>query len=142
MEPAEELSTSTCWSLVRDVAIGRIAFTGDDGDVEVFPVNFVVDRGSIVFRTAAGTKLTYAESGRRSTFEVDDIHTPHAAVWSVVMKGQTEVVRGQLAVVDAFEVDVDAWHAGHKPTYVRLTPDVVTGRRFTARSGRRRGLPS
>ena len=128
--PAEELSTSTCWSLVRDVAVGRIAFPGSDGDTEIFPVNYLVDRGSIVFRTAAGSKLSFAESGARGSFEVDDIEPTHSIVWSVVMKGPIAVIRGQQAIIDSFDLDVLTWHAGHKPTYVRLTPDVVTGRRF------------
>ncbi len=130
--PIEALSTSTCWSLVRGVVVGRIAFTGLDGDVEIFPVNVVVDRGSIVFRTAAGAKLAFAETGGRSTFEADDVDQAHDSVWSVVMKGPTSVIRGHQAVIDTFEVDVHAWHAGRKPTYVRLTPDVVTGRRFVS----------
>lgn len=55
---AEELSASTCWSLLRDVPVGRIALHGVDDEIEIFPINFIVDRGSIVFKTATGTKLS------------------------------------------------------------------------------------
>ena len=129
-EAASELSPSRCWSLVRGVAVGRIAFRGAAGDVEIFPVNFVVDRASIVFRTAAGSKLTFAESGGRCTFEADEIDIARADVWSVVMKGPISVIRGQRALIETFDLDVDVWQSGHKPAYIRLTPDVVTGRRF------------
>ena len=50
LEPPE------CWTLLRHTEVGRLAVTmGTSPDI--FPVNFAVDRGSVVFRTAEGTKL-------------------------------------------------------------------------------------
>ncbi|BAN02047.1 pyridoxamine 5'-phosphate oxidase family protein [Ilumatobacter coccineus] len=129
MNDIEDLGNSTCWSLLRQTPVGRIALQGGD-DIEVFPVNFVVDHGSVVFRTGAGTKLRLAEDGQRATFEADRVDDTSQLVWSVVLKGPVAVVRGRSAIVDTFDVDISTWHAGPKPTYVRLTPDVVTGRRF------------
>jgi nitroimidazol reductase NimA-like FMN-containing flavoprotein (pyridoxamine 5'-phosphate oxidase superfamily) len=125
----EDLSTSTCWALLRDVPIGRIALPGD-GDVEVFPVNFVVDGGTIVLRTAAGTKLSLIAAGSRATFEVDEVDVVEQTAWSVVLKGMVQVVIGHDAVIETFEMEVQTWQAGQKPTYVRLVPDSVSGRRF------------
>lgn len=125
----EELSTSTCWSLLRDVPIGRIALPGDR-DIEVFPVNFLVDGGTIVLRTAAGTKLSLIGARSRATFEVDDIDVVAQMVWSVVLKGAVDVVHGHDAIIKTFDMEVPTWQSGPKPTYVRLVPDSVTGRRF------------
>jgi nitroimidazol reductase NimA-like FMN-containing flavoprotein (pyridoxamine 5'-phosphate oxidase superfamily) len=125
----EELATSTCWQLLRSVTVGRLALHGVGDDIEIFPVNFVVDRGSVVFKTATGTKLSLAETAARATFEADHFGVDGVA-WSVVMKGPTKVIRGHDAVIDSFDVDIHAWQTGRKPIHVRLTPDVVTGRRF------------
>ena len=56
------LEENTCWELLRDAEVGRLAVSiGERPDI--FPVNFVVDHGSIVFRTAEGTKLAAAVLG-------------------------------------------------------------------------------
>lgn len=128
-QAVEELSASVCWSLLRDVPIGRIALRGDE-DVEVFPVNFVVDGGTVVIRTAAGTKLSLIEASSRATFETDDVDVVEQTVWSVVLKGVVRSVRGHEAIIDTFDMEVPTWQSGPKPTFVRLTPDSVTGRRF------------
>lgn len=125
----EELSTSTCWSLLRDVPIGRIALPGE-GDIELFPVNFIVDGGTIVLRTAPGTKLSLIDSSSRATFEVDDVDVVAQRAWSVVLKGTVQAVVGHHAIIDTFDMEVPTWQSGPKPTYVRLVPDSVTGRRF------------
>lgn len=125
----EELSSSTCWSLLRDIPIGRIALPGEQ-DIELFPVNFVVDHGTVVLRTAAGTKLSLIETSSRATFEADDIDVVAQMAWSVVLKGAVHAVLGHEAIIDIFDIDVPTWQSGPKPTYVRLVPDSVTGRRF------------
>lgn len=125
----EELSESACWALLRDVPIGRIALQGAR-DIEVFPVNFVVDDGTVVFRTAHGTKLALIGDGVRCTFEADDIDVVERLVWSVVIKGAALPVARHDAIAAAFDLDVPTWQDGPKPTYVRIRSDVVSGRRF------------
>lgn len=126
----EELSTSSCWALLRGVEVGRIALHGTDDEIEIFPVNFIVDQGSIVFKTAVGTKLSLAHQHRRSAFEADDFDFYDGTAWSVVLRGTPSVIEHHDDVVAAFDLQIRPWQVGHKPTYVRLAPDVVTGRRF------------
>ena len=125
----EELSVSECWALIRTVPIGRIALPGTD-DIEIFPVNFIVDGGSIVFRTAPGPKQTLLGDGARCSFEADHIDVGEQLVWSVVLKGPARPVVGHDAIIATFDMEVPAWQAGPKPTYVRMKPQVITGRRF------------
>lgn len=127
--PVEELSVSECWALVRDVPIGRIALQGDSG-IEIFPINFLVDGGSILFRSALGTKLALIGDGAPCTFEVDEIDVADRLVWSVVLKGDARPVRGHDAIVATFDMEVPTWQAGPKPTYVRVVSTSITGRRF------------
>ncbi len=125
----ENLSASTCWALLRTVPIGRIALPGIE-DIEIFPVNYVVDGSSIVFRTAPGTKRTLIGDGARCSFEADHIDVGEQLVWSVVLKGSVRPVVGHDAIIATFDMAVSTWQAGPKPTYIRLKPQVVTGRRF------------
>ncbi|MEP1125723.1 MAG: pyridoxamine 5'-phosphate oxidase family protein [Ilumatobacter sp.] len=125
----EELSTSECWGLLRTVPIGRIALHNDD-EIEVFPVNHLVDGGTIVFRTATGTKLTLIGQDPTCTFEADEVDVAEQLVWSVVAKGTAEQLRGHEQITSSFDMEVPTWQAGPKPTYVRMTPTVISGRRF------------
>ena len=52
----ERLTPTESWRLLRQVSVGRLAVL-DDGHVDIFPLNFVVDGDSVVFRTAMGTKF-------------------------------------------------------------------------------------
>ena len=86
----EVLSTNECWALLRDSVVGRLAVTVV-GSPDIFPVNPIVDHGSIVFRTSAGTKLA-ATKGKEVAFEVDGYDTETARAWSVVVKGQANEI--------------------------------------------------
>ncbi|GAB3589173.1 pyridoxamine 5'-phosphate oxidase family protein [Angustibacter peucedani] len=129
--PVEELHQHECWALVRGTAVGRLAVVLGDGP-EIFPVNHVVDHGSVVFRTAAGTKLD-AANGRRVAYEVDGIDVSTGTAWSVVLKGRAHSLVALHDVVDSFGLPLEAWQVGPKPVFVRVVVDTITGRRFTPR---------
>ena len=62
---------------------------------EIFPINFVVDHGTVVFRTAEGTKLAGAVQGDAVAFEADGYERDTGEAWSVVVKGHAEeIARG------------------------------------------------
>jgi nitroimidazol reductase NimA-like FMN-containing flavoprotein (pyridoxamine 5'-phosphate oxidase superfamily) len=84
-----------------------------------------------VFRTAQGTKLTLIGDGTRATFEADKIDVGDRLVWSVVLKGPVRQVSSLDEVRATFDMELPTWHAGPKPTYVRMKPQLITGRRFS-----------
>ena len=51
-------------------------------------------------------------------------------VWSVVAKGIAHEVDDMFDRFDAEDLPLYPWVAEQKPSYVRITPEVVTGRRF------------
>lgn len=124
------LSPSQSWALLREAVVGRLAVVVD-GRPDIFPVNYVVDHGSIVFRTAQGTKLTGA-AGRSVAFEVDSFDPAGGAAWSVVVAGTAVEVTRLHDVVDALGLPLFAWHPAPQRCIVRIEPDTVTGRRFDA----------
>ena len=123
------LETNTCWELLRRSEVGRLAVSIADHP-DIFPVNFVVDRGAIVFRTAEGTKLAAAVLGRAVAFEVDGYDADAGEAWSVVIKGRAVELEKLHDLFDALDLPLFPWHASPKHRFVRIEPDEVSGRRF------------
>ena len=57
-----ELDESACWGLLRSVEVGRLAVVVNHRP-EIFPINFVVDHATVVFRTAGGRSWIGARVG-------------------------------------------------------------------------------
>lgn len=125
---AEVLSVSAAWALLREEVVGRVCVVVD-GQPDIFPVNFLVDHGSIVFRTAEGRKLT-ASIGRPVAFEVDSYNSSTGEAWSVVVKGTAGEVRRMHELIDTVELPLFAWHAAPKSHVVRIESADISGRRF------------
>jgi nitroimidazol reductase NimA-like FMN-containing flavoprotein (pyridoxamine 5'-phosphate oxidase superfamily) len=134
--PAEILSDDECWSLLAGQEVGRLAISIADHP-DIFPVNFVVDGGAVVFRTAEGTKLAASVLGVAVAFEVDGYSPESGQAWSVVLKGRAEEIETMDEMWAALDLPLFPWHATPKNRYVRIVTDEVTGRRFTVRDDAR-----
>jgi hypothetical protein len=116
-----------CWDLLASVTLGRLV-TSVDGQSEIFPVNYAVQRRTILFRTAEGTKLVSTAINNRVLFEADDHNV--AEGWSVIVKGYARSLRTNEQIEDAERAQVLPWTRSEKTHYVRVIPEMVTGRRF------------
>jgi nitroimidazol reductase NimA-like FMN-containing flavoprotein (pyridoxamine 5'-phosphate oxidase superfamily) len=121
------LSETECWSLLSGVALGRLV-TSVNGQPEIFPVNFVVQHRTVLFRTAEGEKLVSAAINDRVLFEADDHGVTDG--WSVIVKGLARTLRTHDEIADAERAQLLPWTATAKHHYVRVRPLSVTGRRF------------
>ena len=127
----EELTKSECFGLLAGGNFGRVAVVDDYGPV-VFPVSFVLDRHTVVFRTEPGTKLHAAGRGSRVCFEADGTDAAGRSGWSVIVRGEiTEVTDpAELARLRTLPLRVQA--PGARGHYVKILPAVLTGRCFIA----------
>jgi len=122
------LPVHECWDLMAGVTLGRLV-TSVGGRPEIFPVNYVVDSHTILFRTAEGTKLVSTAINNHVVFEVDDHNV--AEGWSVIVKGHARSLRTGEEIANAERAQVLPWTAAeNKSHYVRVIPETVTGRRF------------
>lgn len=128
-EATEILSESECWDLLDGAAVGRLA-VDIAGQPDIFPINFVVDKSGIVFRSAAGTKLAGAVLNRLVAFEIDGYEPDDRTAWSVVVKGHARPIERMQEVFDAEDLPLFPWLAWDKPNFVRIEPTVITGRRY------------
>jgi nitroimidazol reductase NimA-like FMN-containing flavoprotein (pyridoxamine 5'-phosphate oxidase superfamily) len=135
----EVLSDRECWTLLRGSVVGRLAVTVD-GSPDIFPVNPIVDHGTIVFRTSAGTKLA-ATKGKNVAFEVDGYDSDMARAWSVVVKGRAVEILEREETLRALRLPLYPWQSGRKPRFVRIEATSVTGRRFAVEGGFRTPAP-
>ena len=55
-EAVSVLTSEECWELLHDEEFGRLAFRLVD-EVHITPINYAVEGGSLLFRTAEGSKL-------------------------------------------------------------------------------------
>lgn len=125
--PMTAIGEDESWALLSSVTLGRLATCV--GDVpDIFPVNFVVQRRTVLIRTAEGTKLSSAAANQRVAFEAD-LHDVEQG-WSVVVKGLAHVVQSAMELHDAERAQVLPWTATTKLRYLRVLPTTVTGRRF------------
>lgn len=130
----EHLDEGACWTLLRATTVGRLA-VDDGGRPDIFPVNYVVDRDSIVFRSGAGTKLAAAVLMRWVALEIDGLEPDGRVAWSVVVKGTAATIEGLDDVLGAEALPLDAWIDTAKPVFVRIDAREVTGRRFHLAEG-------
>lgn len=123
------LDTSDCLELLRSEPVGRLAVAIRD-QPDIFPINHIVDHGTIVFRTAAGTKLAASVLGRGVAFEVDGYDADAGEAWSVVVHGRAVEIERLGEVIEALDLPLFPWQAAPKQHFVRIEPFEITGRRF------------
>ena len=140
IDTIEELTSRECWALLGSTRVGRLAvcISGFPG---IFPVNFVVDDETIVFRTAEGTKLA-ALTNVHVAFEIDDYDPDSGQASSVIVEGRAAEVTEADDRDRAVGLPLFPWQVAPKGHFVRITPDTVSGRRFHAVYAARGAQPS
>ena len=123
VNPLVSLTVAECWRLIGGQELGRlVSHVGDV--VDIFPVNYVTDGQTIVFRTAEGSKLFEVMVNDEVLFEVDD-HTDTDA-WSVVVRGSAHRLETSEDVTAADELPLRPWLPTLKYNYVRIRPSGET----------------
>jgi uncharacterized protein len=125
--PVAELSDAQCWELLHANAFGRLALSVAN-QPEIFPINFVVQNGTLLFRTAQGTKLAALTINEAVALEIDG-HDDFGG-WSVVVKGHAHAAEWGEDFNEAQTAGLRPWVATVKQVFVRVEPVTVTGRRF------------
>ena len=125
----EELSESACWALLRSTSVGRLAVWVEDHP-DIFPVNYAVDHGTVVFRSRAGTKVSATLSDSPVALEADGYDAETAVAWSVVIRGNAEEISRAQDLIDTIDLPLFPWQAGDKGRFIRIVPTTTTGRRF------------
>ncbi|WP_285240453.1 pyridoxamine 5'-phosphate oxidase family protein [Pseudarthrobacter sp. MEB009] len=129
----ETLSPAECWDYLQSSYIGRLAVINGTSP-EIFPVNYLAVNGTLVFRTAPGTKLRALATGAAVALETDGLNAYGTEVWSVVVKGIPAPFEGDLTSLAEADPDRQPWAPGLKDHFVQIAPTEISGRRFPVHS--------
>jgi uncharacterized protein len=127
--PVVRLSAEECWELLETEELGRLAYRLVD-EVHIVPINFVVNGGSVLFRTSSGNKLLAAALQSDVALEID---------WHDDLTAWSVVARGHLRQLDEDEehrvesLPLQPWVPTLTYDVIELVPEVVTGRYFHLR---------
>ena len=119
------LSREQCLALLATRTTGRFAYIARQGRPDIVPVNYVLDDGVILIRSAPGPKLQAAERREHVAFEVDDLDETNHLGWSVVVTGVAERVHPDDA---AHLVAPVPWAHGTRRHVLRIRPIRIDGR--------------
>jgi nitroimidazol reductase NimA-like FMN-containing flavoprotein (pyridoxamine 5'-phosphate oxidase superfamily) len=129
-QPLEVLDRAECVELLTHGSfVGRLGLVVD-GRPLVLPVNYMVDRDTIVFCTAAGTKLNAIVGGADVAFEVDESRSLVHSGWSVLVRGRAQLVTDEADLAHLRAGPLRPWARGARSSWVRIALDVVSGRRI------------
>jgi len=122
-----ELSREQSLRLMATAPVGRIIYTRQAMPA-VELVNFTIDGGDIVFRTASGGKLAVAIRGAIVAFEADQYDAVTHGGWSVTVVGQAHEVTDSARAERLRAAGPHPWVPGDQPHLVAITPGIVNGR--------------
>lgn len=124
-----ELTEEECLLRLHRGGIGRVALSVRALPA-IFPVNYTMLDGDIVFRTGPGTKLDAALRGTVVAFEVDDADPLSHTGWSVMVVGVARPISDPGELRRAQALPLRPWADHGRDTFVRLQTGCVSGRQL------------
>lgn len=127
------LPEEECFQLLARGHFGRVGLV-EDGRPVILPVNYLFDRGFVIFQSTSGSKLEAAIAGHSAAFEIDAVDPMYHGGFSVLAYGPAEVVDSESEVRRLSELPLRPWYPGARDRWVRIRVDEITGRRLRSES--------
>jgi nitroimidazol reductase NimA-like FMN-containing flavoprotein (pyridoxamine 5'-phosphate oxidase superfamily) len=128
----ESLGEQECRALLAQGTLGRVGMTQGALPV-IVPVNYAVVDGDVVFRTGEGAKLAASRRDAVVAFEVDSYDVGAQRGWSVLAVGRAHEVTDAEELERLRALGLAPWANGERPSFVRMHPEMVSGRRIVDR---------
>ncbi len=130
----EILSAEQCLALLGKQGLGRVALNAATG-MTILPIWYGVDDNSVVFNTSFGAKLWEAIHDQVVAFETDYVDEARRTAWSVTARGRATRVTDEEDMVRLASMGLNNWVVGRQPDWVRIVPEMLSGRRLPLDSG-------
>lgn len=124
----EILSENVCRRLLESETVGRIGISVSALPA-IFPVNYRMVDGDVVFLTGEGMKANVAIAGNVVGFEVDHVDPEQRSGWSVMVVGRARLVSDAERTAMG-DLDLSPWAGGTRSHMVRIHPEFISGRRI------------
>src|SRR5436190_18662413 len=108
----ESIELEECLKLLTNHHFGRLAVVIDDQPL-IFPVNYALYGGQVVFRTDPGTKLHGAKD-HRVAFEIDSADNVYHDGWSVLVVGIAREATEPARIRELAQLPLSPWSSGPK----------------------------
>jgi len=125
-----DLTDAECWAQLESRDLARIAWNTSGGP-QILPVNYVTHNGALWLRTTAHSSIAEQVDESRVAIEVDDLDPVTHVGWSIVVHGRAEAYYHE-SEVPAEVTALRTWASGHRPLWIQVRADLVTGKRLTA----------
>jgi nitroimidazol reductase NimA-like FMN-containing flavoprotein (pyridoxamine 5'-phosphate oxidase superfamily) len=125
----ERLDDDEARRLLDRGEVGRVGITMGALPA-IFPVDYRVVDGAIVFWTAPGSKMSAALAGAVVAFEVDDYGVSDRSGWSVLAVGEAHVVDDPEVCRAATAAGLEPFVDSARAALVRVEPTFLSGRRL------------
>lgn len=125
------MTEDACWRFLERHHLGRVAII-QFGRPVVYPVNYAIDGGRVIFRTAPGTKLIWALRGGAATFEVDEADPLRQGGSSVMVHGHLREITEPGERARLLQLPIRPWAPGARDHVVCVDPERLSGRRIPA----------
>ena len=112
--------------------MGRVAY--DDVGPVVLPVNYVVDSGTVLFRTSPYSSIGRHMPTSQAAFQVDEVEDVTSGTWSVLVQGPASFVNAADLPAPAGRPSPWREWEGSQSLHVRITPRLISGRRLESES--------
>jgi DNA/RNA endonuclease YhcR with UshA esterase domain len=134
LEHLEVIGREESLRLLEAHGVGRLGANAHCHPV-VYPVNYTIVDGAIVFRTRKGGDLDQATGNTIVAFEIDSADFTYHEGWSVMVVGRSSHVCGT-GVLDVCEAAqrLLPWAGHERSVIVRIEFDEVSGRRISHRA--------
>jgi len=127
-EGLEILSEKHCRELLESESVGRIAISVSALPA-IFPVNYKILDGDVVFLTGDGLESNSAIAGNVVGFEVDHLDPERRTGWSVLVVGKARLVPDRERQAMG-HLDLSPWAGGARAHLVSIRPEFISGRRI------------
>ncbi len=125
----QELDQDECRELLGVGRFARIAFS-KDGRLELLPVNYAYDDGTILIRTTTASGLATIV-GTEFVLEADHHDDTYQTGWSVTVRGTAAIATAEQ--VESFGGRLPtSWAGGDDGVHIAITTEELSGRRARA----------
>jgi nitroimidazol reductase NimA-like FMN-containing flavoprotein (pyridoxamine 5'-phosphate oxidase superfamily) len=128
------LTDTACWQLLSQVRVGRLAWAEADGHIVIVPVNFGLNRHTVIIRTGETTLLDAARAATRCAFQAEDLEPGLRSGWTVLLDGTLTEVEDE-GDAERLGQLVDPWLREPRPHVLVLAATQATGRCLRAAGG-------
>ena len=129
MAHVEHLTVESCLSLLEQHLVGRLALVDEQGPL-ILPVNYLLDRGTVVLRSDPGLKVDVANDHAPAAFEIDGVDHTRRLGWSVLVRGRLTQVTDPEERERLGSLELAPYVGGDKSHLLRLDSWSITGRRI------------